>query len=155
MLKQLLTPANPAETPAPVLRAVQLMYVGAAVTTVSFILSLVTLGSLKGDIRSHYPKWTASQVNQEFSTFVAITVISSVIGIALWLTMARGALNRRRWAQIISTILFVLYTLETIPTLFTTGAIVSIAFGVLTWLAGAGAVIMLWRAESKAFFATR
>ena len=154
MLKQFLTPANPAETPAPVHRAAQLMYVGAAVTTVTFVLIMVSLGSLKSDLHTHYPKWTASQVNQEFTTFVATTVISNVIGIALWLVMAHGALNRHKWAQITSTILFALYTI-TIPTLLTTGAIFPVVLDALTWLVGLGAVIMLWRRESKAYFAAR
>jgi hypothetical protein len=155
MLKQLMTPADPAQTPASVSRAAQLMFIGAAVSTVAFVLQLVSLGSLKSDIRSHYPKWTTAQVNQEFNTFVAVTVISSLIGIALWLTMARGTLNRHRWAQIISTVLFILYTLELIPTLSTPGTIIAVVFGVLPWLVGAGAVIMLWRPESKAYFAAR
>src|SRR5579875_2663492 len=44
-------PPQPAEPPRPVRTAVTLMYVGAALSAVSFILTLVTVGSLRSAVR--------------------------------------------------------------------------------------------------------
>jgi hypothetical protein len=139
--------------PAPqsVLNAVKLMYAGAAITTVSFIVSLATIGSTKSAIRKADPTYTTHQVNQLATFIVVLAVVSGLIGIALWLWMARKTGEGRNWARIVSTILFGLSTLDMLgvlrePKTFT------VIFPVLTWLVGLGAIVLLWQAASGAYF---
>lgn len=151
--EKMITPvAPPADAPASIRTAVRLMYAGAAVTFVYFVVSLASLGGAKTEIRNANHKLTTAQVNSVYEYLIVTTVVFGVIGVALWLTMARGASRGRRWAQIISTVLFALYTLESVATFAQTRAIVTILFVGLTWLAGAGTIFMLWKPESKAYF---
>ena len=149
---KIIVPAAPANAPATLGTAVRLMYAGAAVTAVYLIVSLASLGSIKGQLRSDDPKLTTAQINQVFEYLVVTTVIFGVIGVALWITMARGASSGRRWAQLVSTILFALYTLESIVTFAQTRAILSIVFVGLTWVVGAATVYLLWKPAMKAYF---
>jgi tryptophan-rich sensory protein len=143
---------TPADAPAPVLNAVRLMYAGAAVTLVYLVVSLASLGSIKSELHSSDPKLTTTQINQVFEYLIVTTVVFGVIGIALWLMMARGARNGRRWSQIVSTVLFALYTLESVATFTEDRAILSIVFVGHTWVIGAVTVFMLWKPATKAYF---
>jgi hypothetical protein len=140
--------------PAPpsVVNAVKLMYAGAAVTTVSLIISLVDISGTKAAIRKARPTWNSTQVNQ-FDRFIIITaIVSGLIGIALWLWMARANGQGKSWARIVSTILFCLSTLDLIGVLTEPKTALGLVFPLLTWLVGLGAIWLLWRPDSSAFF---
>ena len=167
-------PVEPDRPPAPqpVLNAVKLMYVGAAISAVSLIVSLVSIGGTKDAIRKARPSLTAAQVNQLNTFIIALAVVSGVIGVALWLWMARANGQGKNWARILSTALFSLATLELIrqypgsrlghfvlggqtqPVIHYGSGVTVLALIVptLTWLAGAAAVWLLWRPASSAFF---
>jgi hypothetical protein len=147
-------PVEVERPPAPpsVVNAVKLMYVGAAVTTISLIISLVDISGTKSAIRKAKPTWTTTQVNQ-FDRFIVITaIISGLIGIALWLWMARANNQGRSWARIVSTVLFGLATLDLLGVLTEPKTALGLVFPVLTWVVGLGAVWLLWRPDSTAFF---
>lgn len=140
--------------PAPpsVVNAVKLMYAGAAVSTVSLVISLADIGGTKAAIKKARPTWTTAQVNQ-FDRFIIITaIVSGVIGIALWLWMARASNQGKNWARIVSTVLFGLATLDLIGVFSQPKTLLGLLFPVLTWLIGLGAVFLLWRPDSAAFF---
>jgi hypothetical protein len=80
----------------------------------------------------------------------------------MWLWMARANGQGRNWARILSTVLFVLATLQLrgaftrpgshagfgVTVLYYGGAVLFVA----AWLAGGAAVWLLWRPASTAFF---
>jgi hypothetical protein len=137
--------------PQPVLNAVKLMYVGAAISTVSFIVSLVTISGTKAAVRKSFPHYTAHQVSQAADFIVVLSVVAGVLGIGLWLWMARKTGEGRNWARILSSVLFLFSTLDMLgvlrgPKTFT------FIFPVLTWLVGLGAIILLWQSASSAYF---
>ncbi len=150
-------PVEPERPPAPasVLNAVKLMYTGAAVSTVSLVISLVDIGGTKDAIRKARPSLTATQVNQLNTFIITLAIVSGVLGIALWLWMARANSQGRNWARIVSTVLFVLATLDLFGVISQPKTLLGLVFPVLTWLIGAGAVFLLWRGESSAFFKPR
>ena len=150
-------PVEPERPPAPpsVLNAVKLMYVGAAVSTVSLIISLVSIGGTKDAIKKAKPSLTAAQVNQLNTFIIALAVVSGVIGVGLWLWMARANGQGKNWARILSTVLFGLATLDLFGVLSQPKTVLGLVFPVLTWLIGLGAVILLWRRESTEFFKPR
>ena len=147
-------PVEPERPPAPpsVLNAVKLMYAGAAVSTVSLIVSLVDISGTKAAIRKARPSLSAAQVNQLNTFIISLAIISGVIGIALWLWMARANGQGRNWARIVSTVLFGLATLDLFGVVSQPKTLLSLVFPLLTWLIGAGAVFLLWRGESTTFF---
>ena len=89
-------------------------------------------------------------------------MVAGLVVIALWLWMARANGQGRKWARILSTVLFGLATLQ-LPGAFTQptshaepGATllyyaVAVLF-VAAWLAGAAVVWLLWRPASSTFF---
>ena len=134
--------------PVSVQRAVKLMYVGAAVSTVSLIISLVSFSGTKAAIRKQRPSLTVAQVNQLDTFIIALALISGLLGVALWLWMARAVGRGRNWARILSTALFGLAT----PGLTGNNGVAQVFCAVLTWLTGLAAVWLLWRPASRAFF---
>ena len=78
-------------------------------------------------------------------------VVVGIIGVGLWLWMARMNLKGRNWARITGTVFFGLNTLDLLG-VFRSASAVSAVFAIVTWLVGLGAVIMLWRRESTAYF---
>jgi hypothetical protein len=150
-------PVEPERPPAPpsVLNAVKLMYVGAAISTVSLIISLIDISGTKAAIRKARPSLTAAQVNQLNTFIITLAIVSGVIGVALWLWMARANSQGKNWARILSTVLFGLATLDLYGVLSQPKTVLGLVFPVLTWLVGLGAVIFLWRKESTEFFKPR
>ena len=138
--------------PPSVANAVKLMYVGAAVSTVSLLITLVDLGGLKTAIKKARPSWNATQVNQYDRFLIIVAVLSGVIGIALWLWMSWASKNGRNWARIVSTVLFCLATLDLVGVFGQPKTAIGLIFPVLTWLVGLGAVFLLWRPDANAFF---
>jgi hypothetical protein len=149
-------PVKPQRPPAPqsVLNAVKLMYLGAAISTASLIASLADIGAIKPALRSEFPHYTASQINHAFSGFLVLALVSAGIGIGLWILMARANGRGRNWARIVSTVLFVIETLSVLEALRGPKTVVGLVFPALTWLVGLGAIWLLWRPESSAFFKT-
>ena len=147
-------PVEPDKPPAPqsVLNAVKLMYAGAVVSAISLIISLVSIGGTKDAIRKARPSLTAAQVNQLNTFIIALAVVSGVIGVALWLWMARKNGQGKNWARILSTVLFGLATLDMFGVLSQPKTVLGLVFPVLTWLIGLGAIVFLWRKESTEFF---
>src|SRR5262244_3100928 len=88
------------------------MYVGAAISVISLIISLASIGGTKDAIRQARPPLTATQVNQLNTFIIALAIVSGVIGVALWLWMARANGQGKNWARILSTVLFGLATLD-------------------------------------------
>jgi len=147
-----LTEAERTPAPPPVLNAVKLMYAGAAVSTVSLIISLVDISGTKAAIRKARPNLTATQVSQLNTFIIGLAIVSGLVGIALWLWMARANGQGKNWARIVSSVLFGLATLDLIGVFSQPKTILGLVFPVLTWLVGAGAIWLLWRPESTAYF---
>jgi hypothetical protein len=147
-------PVEPQRPPAPasVLNAVKLMYTGAAISTVSLIISLADIHGTKSAIEKARPNLTTAQINQLNTFIISLAIVSGVLGIALWLWMSWANNQGKNWARILSTVLFGLATLDMVGVFSQPKTIYGVIFPVLTWLVGLGAVILLWRPESTAFF---
>ena len=150
-------PVEPERPPAPpsVQNAVKLMYVGAAVSTVSLIISLLSISGTKDAIRKARPSLTAAQVNSLNTFIITLALVSGVVGVALWLWMARANGRGRNWARILSTVLFALATIDLWGVLSQPKTVLGLVFPVLTWLVGLGAIVLLWRGESTEYFKPR
>jgi hypothetical protein len=168
-------PAEPLRppAPAPVRSAVKLMYAGAAVTTVTLIISLALIPGVKAALRKANPGLTAAQVS-DVNALITLAMVFGVAVIALWLWMARANGQGRNWARVLSTVLFGLATLDLTRgpqypggylAHFVIGgqvySVIHAGFGamvlglivpVLIWLVGLAAVWLLWRPAASAFF---
>ncbi len=149
---QMPEPQRP-DPPPPLLMAVRLMYVGAGLSAIGIVLALVTIGSLKTAILKRHPLYTTSQVHSLQTATVVSVVVGGLIAIGLWILMARANGAGKSWARIVASVLFGINTLDLLATAIQAHAPASLAFGALVWLAGLGAVILLWRGESSQYFA--
>jgi hypothetical protein len=142
-------PPRPA-APAPVRTAVKLMYVGAAVSTITLIISLaIAIGDVKAAARGRWLGYslTAARLSHLQPFIIALVVASGLAVIGLWLWMARANGQGRNWARILSTVLFAVATPE-----LTRNHGLAQVFWALTCLTGLTAVWLLWRPASRAFF---
>jgi hypothetical protein len=144
----------PDRPPAPtsVQTAVRLMYVGAGLSFIELLVGLVTISSVKSAIIRAYPHYTPSQVHSLEVASVGIGVLVGLISIGLWLWMARASANGHNYARITGTVFFGLNSLFLVLSLARPHASLGLVFNLLVWLAGLGAVIMLWRSDSTAYF---
>jgi hypothetical protein len=144
-----------AEPPPSVRNAVRLMYIGAALSAVVVIVTVVSIASLKGAILTKYPHYTSTQVHNAEVAAVITSVIGGVIAIGLWLWMAWANGRGRRWARIVAAVFFAINTLDLIASFARIHAVGAVIVGVLVWLAGLGAIVLLFNKQSAPFFAQR
>lgn len=146
--------------PSSISLAVQLMRAGAAVSVLSLVVTLLSLGDLKSQVREQLAangqKITDEVVNASYGFAIAVGVLGSLIAVLLWLWMAWKNGQGRTWARIVATVLGVINVLSTIFTL--TGGTAPIAASILAVINVVLAIVilaLLWRKESSTFYAGR
>jgi hypothetical protein len=154
-------PGGTAQTPEPsrptvpqtVVRAAQVMYVGAAASLIGIIIDMTTLSSTKSEIIKRNPSLTPTQVNNAEHFAIGIFIVEGLIGAALWIWMAQSCKAGKNWARIVSSVLF---GLETIGVLAGAAAVASGGavriYAIVIWLIGLVAIVLLWRRPSSEFF---
>jgi hypothetical protein len=150
-------PVAPPEPPAPqsVLNAVKIMYVGAALSVIQFIVGLTTIDSYRSALRSAYPNYSDAQIHTTLVAGVTVLVVGNVIEIGLWVWMAWANGRGRSWARIVAGVLFAINTIQFFYVLATPHTAVSLVFAVLVWLAGLGATYFLWQKDSSGYIQAR
>ena len=109
--EQLPQQQRPAAPPS-ISNAVKLMYVGAGLSALEFVVGLATVGSLKQDIiKASTKHLTATQLHTAQVVGIATIVILGLIGIGLWIWMARANGAGKSWARNVAGVLFALNTL--------------------------------------------
>jgi hypothetical protein len=133
--------------PQRLIRASRFMYVGAAISTIVFMIDMATIGILKS---IYHNSITSSQLNVD----IGENAIADLLVIGLWVLMAWANRRGRSWARIVATVLFGLYTLRFIlwVRLLPQGLNVNLVVEILTWLGGLGAIILIWNRESSAYY---
>lgn len=140
--------------PQPVLTAVRLMYAGAIVSAIVFVIGLLTVGATRTALKKAYPKYTAHQISTLVTFDVVIGIVVGLLSIGLWIFIARACLRGRNWARMTGTVLFALDTLLVLLSVSRLRVGPAFLIDVVIWLIGLGAVVLLWRKESSAFFAS-
>jgi hypothetical protein len=138
-----LRPSVPRSAPT-VRAAVRLMYAGAAVTTLSLIIALISVPF----IGNRWGRLLVLDHSQPLPVAITVGIIGGLALVALWLWMARANGQGRNWARIMSTVLFGLATLH----LSGNKGLAQVAFALVTWLVGLAVVWLLWRPASNAYF---
>jgi hypothetical protein len=126
-----------ARPPGTVLRAIRLMYAGAALEVVALIVALVTKGSLKSAIVKAHPHYTSAQLHTAENFRAGLLVVGALIAVGAWLWMAWANGRGRSWARGVSVALFVIGTLGLPIVSFRTARnAATVIIGVLIWLVG-------------------
>jgi hypothetical protein len=147
-------PAAP--MPQSVARAVQAMYVGAAASLIGIAVNLTTTSSLRSDIHKRSPTLSATQITDAVHVEIGLAIAGGLIAAALWIWMAQSNKAGKNWARITSTVLFGIATLSALASLAGTGALsgggAARIYGIVVWLIGLAATILLWRRTSSDYF---
>jgi uncharacterized RDD family membrane protein YckC len=138
--------------PRSVLKAVKLMYAGAALEVIAVIIAVVTIGSLKSAILARHPAYTAAQLHSAEVARTVPLVIGGLIAIGLWLWMAWANGKGRSWARIVSAVFFGINTLDLLISLLQVHAVATLIIGVVIWLVGLGAIVLIFSKKSGAFY---
>jgi len=131
------------------------MYAGAAISAISLIVTLATVSSLRTAIHNGDPTLSATKLHSAEVAAVVVAIVFGLIGIGLWLWMARANKAGKNWARITATVFFALDTLSLLATFRQAEPALSRVISLLVWLAGLGAVVLLWQKVSSAYFASR
>jgi hypothetical protein len=145
-------PARP-EPPPSVQTAVKLMYAGAAVSAISLIISLTTIGTFRATLHRADPSLTASQLHAAEITAISIGVVVGLIGIGLWVWMALANRAGMSWARIVASVLFGLDTVLIVISIAQPAELLSRVISIVIWLIGLGAIVLLWRKDASQYYA--
>jgi hypothetical protein len=138
--------------PSQVANAVKVMYVGAAASILGIVIDILTVSATKTAIEKRSHHLTASQLNSAQHVLVIAFIVGGIIAAAVWIVLARACRNGQSWARTTGTVLFALATIDTIVGLSAPIAGPVRLWGLVTWLAGLVAVILLWQRPSTAYF---
>jgi hypothetical protein len=141
--------------PPPSVRyAVWLMYGGAAVSLAAAIADFAT----KNEVREVIARTPISRnlIGTATTSTLVMAAAVNLIGIVLWLVMARWTAKGSTTAR---TLACVLFGLRTVAALIGPGELSAVgpwppsvrALTVLGWLVGLGAIVLLWRRSSTAY----
>lgn len=130
--------------PQSVDNAVRFMYMGAAASLIGIVIDL------------HGAKLTSTQVTDSQHVAIGALIIAGVIGVAAWVWMAQSNQAGKRWARIVATLLFGIDTLSLIADINGASALSGTAatriYGIVIWLIGLAAIILLWQRTSSDYF---
>jgi hypothetical protein len=138
--------------PSQVANAVKVMYLGAATSILGIIVDILTVNATKSAIERRSHKLTVSQVDAAQHALIAGFIVGGLIAAAAWILIARNCQGGKNWARITGTVLFAIATIDTIVGLTAPLAGAVKLWGVLVWLVGLAAVVLLWQRPSSEFF---
>jgi flagellar biosynthesis protein FlhB len=98
--------------------------------------------------------------SSELTTAIIFLIVSYLVYIMLWIIMARFNRAGMKWARIVASVLFAISTIQLYSTIselhggqvITAADVIVIILTVASWAVGVGAIAMLWRPDSTAFF---
>lgn len=145
--------AGPVSKPPPIATAVKLMYLGAALTALGVLATLLQLDSVRDRIEDSDSSLTGSEVDSAVAFTVGVVIVTALIGIGLWLWMASANGNGRSWARVVATILGGLNILFTLLGMVSGGSTpLSLLISVISLALAAYILWLLWRPESTQYY---
>jgi hypothetical protein len=141
-----------ADPPRSVMIAVRLMYAGAAVTAIGVLISVIAVAMGEKALRASHKHATLAQLHATQNLLITIAIVSGLLEIGAWLLLARANRSGLRWARMVATVLFALGTWNLVSHLIGKATPTNLAYTVLIWLIGLGAVFFLWQKDASAYF---
>ena len=138
--------------PRTVRNAMRLMYLGAALEVPALIIAVVTRSTFKPAILQAHPGYTSAQLHSAEIARTVPLVIAAPIVAALWLWMAWANGRGLAWARIVSAVFFGIATADLAVALARSSDTASLVLGVVTWLVGLGAIVLIFSKQSRPFY---
>lgn len=151
-------PAEPLpERPSSLSTAVRLMQLGAVLSLLSVVVSLLTLDTMKDSIadamRDADPNVTQTTIDAAYSIGIVSGLVGGVIAVGLWLWMAWKNGQGRSWARVVATVFGGLNLLFTALSFGSPGmTAVSLGFGAINLILAVVILVLLWQKSSTAYY---
>lgn len=150
---------QPVDPPQPLLTAVKLMLAGAVLSLISILLSFTMKDEIRNAVIEANNKQTGTKKLDASGIDAAVTfamvagVVIGLIGVGLWLWMARANKNGKKWARIVATVLCVLSVLSFVSSVSQgTAPGLSLVISALITLVGIAAAVLLWNKANRAYY---
>jgi serine/threonine protein kinase len=144
-----------AQIPPPVLGAIRLMYVGAAVSAAQVIFGAVVAANDNAywlKYRYRFPV-VAKHSHTMAATLDSTAVLGGAIGIICWLVVAAACRRGRSWTRIAGTVLLALDTAILLTVLLATHNDPGVkAASLVVWIIGLAAAVPLWGRQARNFY---
>jgi hypothetical protein len=145
--------APPAAAPDSVMNAVRLMYAGAAASLIGIVVDVATASSSIDGFRRKSPSsFTGAHAESLRHALIGGWIVDGAIAIILWLVLSWACRKGKNWGRITGTVFFAIATIDILAYIVTPFATVAKIIGLLVWLCGLGATILLWRRSSSPYF---
>ena len=133
------------------------MQLGAVLSLLSVIVSLLTLDTLKDTIgdamRETDPDVSQATIDAAYSVGIVSGMVGGVIAVGLWLWMAWKNGQGRSWARIVATVFGALNLVFTAVSFGSPGmTAMSLGFGVINLVLAAVIIVLLWQKPSSTFY---
>ena len=133
------------------------MQLGAVLSLVSVIVSLLTLDSLKDTIgeamREADPDVSQATIDAAYTVGLVSGMVGGVIAVGLWLWMAWKNGQGRSWARVVATVFGAVNLVFTAVSFGSPGmTAISLAFGAINLILAAVIIVLLWRKPSTAYY---
>ena len=147
-------PQPSAGPPSSLQTAAKLMYAGAFLSLCGLVIALATKADIQSRVLARRPDLTPSQLNAAVDVAIGLGVVAGLIGVGLWIWMATANSKGYSWARITATVFFAIDTIGLLAALAgaQASAPLSKLVAALTWLVGLGAIILMYRPDSAAFY---
>jgi hypothetical protein len=142
------------ERPTTVARAVQLMYVGAALSLVGVVIAWATKSQLHDQLAEASPSLSASDVDTAVTVALGFGTVVGLVAVGLWLWMADANGAGKSWARIVATVLGGLSVIFTLLGL-TNATGTTIALQLVSLVLAVTILVLLWLPASSAYFQAR
>jgi hypothetical protein len=139
--------------PDSVMNAVRLMYAGAAASLIGIVVDVATANSSIDGFRRKSPSsFSGTHAESLRHALIGGWIVDGAIAIILWLLLSWACRNGKNWGRITGTVFFAIATIDILAYIVTPFATVAKVIGLLVWLCGLGATILLWRRSSSPYF---
>jgi hypothetical protein len=146
-------PVGPA--PTPVLTAVRLMFVAAALGVVSLIVALSTKNTIRTKIADKNPDFDSQKLNTAVNVTIGTIVVFGVVFIVLFVLLALQVRKGKNWARIVTWVITGLGIISALASLGQSVTAASRVIGLVSGLLDVAIVVLLLQKPSNAFFKPR
>ena len=96
------TPVVQGPPPSTVVNAFRLILVQAALSLVNVVVTLLTVDSIKEQVRASSPTLDQAMIDAAAGVAVALAVVFGIIGIGVWILLAFKVRAGKNWARIVT-----------------------------------------------------
>jgi hypothetical protein len=140
-------------TPPTVQNAVRFMYAGACVAVITPVFAILTIGNFNAALQQASATPPSAKVLYTFDAFaIGSIIVGGLIDVSLWMWMARKNRAGKNWARILATVFFVINCLQLLGAAELPFSGLTKLVQALSWIAGLGAIVLLWQRDSGAYF---